>query len=309
MTARARFSIVMPAHNSAPFVDEAIRSVLRQTIEEWELIVVDDGSTDDTPRRLASHHDPRIRVIRQENAGASAARNAGAAAATAELVLFMDSDDRLRPDALQRFGLALDINGEACAAYGDAVFMDADGRVIGAESRPRFTPRPSGRILEQLLRNNFIFVGTLCVRSDCLARAGGWSNVRLGEDWELWCRIAAQGFIVYIGEAPVLEYRQHGASTVRRLGRNVEEVFQVIDAVFADPQITGSIPSARLSRLKRKREAVICAFGAKYCLAARQWAKAGRYALKGIWLDMLDPAELILPGILAQAVERRARWR
>ncbi len=309
VSARPRFSVIMPAYNVASYIEEAVDSVLKQSAEGWELIIVDDGSTDDTSARLARYHDRRIRVIRQENSGASAARNTGWKAATADYLLFMDADDRLRADALERLGAALDGDTAVCAAYGDAVFIDASGRMIGSEGRPRFTPRPSGRVLEPLLRNNFIFVGTLCVRSECLAAAGGWADAGLGEDWDLWCRVAAQGGFVYIGEGPVLEYRQHGKSTVRRTGRNVEEVFRVIDRVFADQKIRKLVPAGRLGRLKRKRSAVICAFGAKYCFAARQWARAARYALKAVWLDLLDPTDLILPGILAQAVERRSRGR
>jgi glycosyltransferase involved in cell wall biosynthesis len=309
MNAPPRFSIIMPAYNVAAYIEEAVDSVLQQSAEGWELIIVDDGSTDDISARLARYDDQRIKVIRQENSGASAARNKGWRAATADYLLFMDADDRLRANALERLGAALDGNSGACAAYGDAVFIDAPGRIIGSEGRPRHTPRPSGRVLEPLLRNNFLFVGTLCVRGDTLAKVGGWSDARLGEDWELWCQIAARGDFVYIGEGPVLEYRQHGESTVRRTGRNVEEVFRVIDRVFADPKIRARVPAVRLNRLKRKREAVICAFGVKYCFAAGHWAKAAKYAVRGIWLDLLNPTDLILPGIVAQAVERRSGQR
>lgn len=309
MSVTAKVSIIMPAWNAARFISEAIESVLAQTYENWELIIVDDGSTDGTVDAIGGTRDPRIRLIEQHNAGASAARNSGLAAATADYVFFLDADDRLRPDALARAVAALDTNREVCAVYGDAVFMDVAGRITGSEKTPRHTPRPSGNVLEQILRNNFIFVGTICLRAESIAEAGGWSTARLGEDWDLWCRVAARGEFLYVGEGPVLEYRQHGDSAVRRTGRNVEEVFRVIDAVFAYPEIRDSVPERRLPGLKRKREAVICAFGAKYCFSAGQWAKAVKFACKGIWLDLRDPTDLILPGIVAQAVERRSRNR
>lgn len=93
-------SIIMPAFNAAQFIEEAIDSVLAQTCKDWELIVVDDGSTDETAAILARQHDPRISVIRQANAGASAARNAALDVASGEFVTFMDADDRLPAEAL-----------------------------------------------------------------------------------------------------------------------------------------------------------------------------------------------------------------
>ncbi len=309
MSATAKVSVVMPAWNAGPFIQEAVESVLAQTFVDWELIIVDDGSTDGTVNAAGRVEDTRIRLIEQRNAGASAARNSGVAAANADYVFFLDADDRLRPDALQRVVAALDANPKVCAVYGDAVFMDVAGQLAGSEKMPRYTPRPSGMVLEQILRNNFVFVGTICLRAKCIGEAGGWSTARLGEDWDLWCRVAVLGEFLYVGEGPIMEYRQHGDSAVRRTGRNVEEVFRVIDAVFADPKIRDSVPEHRLLRLKRKREAVICAFGARYSFSARQWARAAKFACRGIWLDLRDPTDLILPGILAQAVERRSRNR
>lgn len=93
-------SIIMPAFNAAPFIEEAIGSILAQTFKDWELIVVDDGSTDETAAVLARQHDARISVMRQANAGVSAARNAALDVAIGEYVTFMDADDRLPAEAL-----------------------------------------------------------------------------------------------------------------------------------------------------------------------------------------------------------------
>lgn len=297
----------MPAWNAESFVGEAIQSVIGQTHKRWRLIVVDDGSEDGTRDVVRSFGDSRIQLIQQENRGASAARAAGLAASSTEYVYFLDSDDKLRPDALKRTTRALEEHPEFCAAYGDAVFTDAAGRNIGSEAKPIYTPRPSGDVLEAILRNNFVFVGTICVRSACIESAGGWKPGMLGEDWDLWCRIAALGHFVYVGEGPVLEYRQHQESTVRRSGTNVDEVFRVIDSVFSSPLIQSRVPARKLRQLRRKREAVIYAFGARYCFSARQWLRAGLYAVRGVWLDLRQPSELILPSILLQAVERRSQ--
>lgn len=97
----ARVSIIMPCYNAARFIDEAIASVLAQTEASWELIVIDDGSTDGSAEIVRRFTDPRIRLITQANAGVSAARNAGLASSRGEFVAFLDADDRMRPDRLQ----------------------------------------------------------------------------------------------------------------------------------------------------------------------------------------------------------------
>ncbi len=96
-----RVSIIMPCYNAARFIAEAIASVIAQTESSWELLVIDDGSTDGSAEVVRRFTDPRIRLISQANAGVSAARNAGLAASKGEFVAFLDADDRMRPDRLQ----------------------------------------------------------------------------------------------------------------------------------------------------------------------------------------------------------------
>lgn len=310
MSGSPRFSVVMPAYNTARFVGAAIDSVIAQTETDWELIVVDDGSADATAAVVAGIEDGRIRLIKQPNAGVSAARNTGMEAAGGRFVLFLDSDDRMRPDALQRLAAAHDERPDICVAYGDWVFVDEAGQLIGPETKPRFTPRPSGMILEPMLRNGFlVHAGSALIRADCLKRVGAWGPYRLGEDWDYMCRLAAHGDFRYVGAGPVLEYRLHGQSTVRRIGGNIEELSRVIDAVFANPLFRDRLPDRTLARLERKRRAATYAFGAKHSIAAGQWGRALAFALRGIGLDLLNPGDLILPGVVAQTIERRSRRR
>ncbi|MCZ2155754.1 MAG: glycosyltransferase family 2 protein, partial [Bryobacterales bacterium] len=95
-------SIIIPAFNAAPWLKDAVHSVLAQSYRDWELIVVNDGSTDGTSALAKSFNDPRIRVIDQTNAGVSAARNAGMAAAQGNLFAFLDADDAMLPETLNR---------------------------------------------------------------------------------------------------------------------------------------------------------------------------------------------------------------
>lgn len=310
MSATPRFSVVMPAYNAERFIGEAVDSVVGQTDPDWELIVVDDGSTDKTAEIVAAWNDRRIRLIRQNNAGVAVARNTGMETASGRYLLFLDSDDRLRTDALQRLGALLDERPEISAVYGDWVFIDEIGQPIGPETKPLFTPRPSGMILEPMLRNGFLMqVGCILTKAESLDRVGRWAPYRLGEDWEFMCRLAAQGEFLYAGAGPVLEYRLHAASTVRRIGQDVDELFRVIDAVFANPLITERLPERTRIRLDRKRRAATHAFGTKHCIAAGLWGKALKHALRGVSLDLLNPGDLILPGLVAQTIERRIHGR
>jgi glycosyltransferase involved in cell wall biosynthesis len=298
----------MPAYNTERFIGEAIDSIVAQTDPDWELIVVDDGSTDATAETVTAYEDRRIHLFRQANAGVAAARNAGIAAAKADLIHFLDSDDRLRPDALGRLGEALDDNRGACCAYGDWVFMDEDGALIGPEHRPRYTPRPSGNVLEHILGNNFLVaVGSICARRRCLEQLGGWRERGIGEDWEYWCRLATLGGFSYIGERPVLEYRRRADSAVGTLGRNIDRVFEVIDLVYADPEIRRALPEKTLLRLWRKRMSGACAFGFKHNLAAGNWSDAAGLLVRSVLYDLLNPTKLVLPRLVLQTIERSSR--
>ena len=124
-----RFTIVIPAFNAARTIGSSIRSVLQQTEQDFEVVVVDDGSTDDTVECARSFAtDPRVRVISQRNKGPSAARNAAVAAARALYVSMLDADDLWLPEYLEVMGGALDGNPDAPFAYTDAwVLDDGDG--------------------------------------------------------------------------------------------------------------------------------------------------------------------------------------
>ena len=164
-----RIGIVTPAFNVAPYIGDAIRSVLAQTHQAWSMTIVDDGSADQTAVIAAGFDDPRIRLIRQHNAGVSAARNRGLAATNAETVLFLDADDWLSADALSVLAATLRAAPGAIAAVGPYRLV-ADGKPVPGSrvSRPE-----SGDLLEALLvRNLFANGGHLLIRRHALDAAG-----------------------------------------------------------------------------------------------------------------------------------------
>jgi glycosyltransferase involved in cell wall biosynthesis len=172
-----RIGIVTPAFNVAPTIAETIRSVLGQTHQDWTMAVVDDGSTDGTAAVIQGFRDPRLQLIRQPNAGVSAARNRGVAALDCDAALFLDGDDWLAPFALEALGRALAGAPEAVAA-------------VGAYERGGRVQRPaSGDLLERLLvRNLFVNGGHVLIRRQAVQPFR--EDLRYGEDWEFWVRLA-----------------------------------------------------------------------------------------------------------------------
>jgi len=196
----AQISVVITAYNEEAFVGTALRSALRQTLPDLEIIVVDDGSEDRTREVVESFGDERIHLIRQRNQGLSAARNTGIAAAGCELIAFLDSDDVWMPDFCERMAGALNGRPDAGFSYSDAWWLDdASDRFYRASAMavnrpPADPPQDPEEFLRLLLsRGNFIFVSTM-VRKAVLDEVGGFDTTLTAvEDYDMWIRILAAG--------------------------------------------------------------------------------------------------------------------
>jgi len=232
MADRARpvtVSVVIPTHDRGRVVVEAIESALAQTHPPLEVIVVDDGSTDDTAERVGRLRDARVRYLRRSHAGVSAARNAGIAVATGDLVAFLDSDDLWKPDKVEAEIAAL-------ARYPSAggVFSDLE-KVDGATFVPSFMRRTRvfSRLLAErayreglllsaralylcLLQEVPIKTPALTVRRSALERAGGFNEAwTSSEDWEFLLRFARRESLVYV-DRPLAVIRISADSLHRR---------------------------------------------------------------------------------------------
>jgi glycosyltransferase involved in cell wall biosynthesis len=223
-------TVVITCWNHGRFLRDAVDSVWRQTFTNLELIVVDDGSTDDTPAVAASL--PGIRYIRQSHAGLSAARNAGWRAARGRHLLFLDADDRLLPPALRVGVESSETHPEAAFVSGHYVVIDAAGRQVSDRHRPCVVSDH----YPALLRANYIGMhATVLYRRETLERYGGFDeSLPAGEDYDLFLRVARQASIL-CHPAVVAEYRWHGANmslnselmlrtTLRVLGRQREHL-------------------------------------------------------------------------------------
>jgi len=310
-----RYSVVMPAFNTEVYIGEAIESILNQSVPDWELIVIDDGSTDDTAEVAGRFRDPRIRVRTQSNRGLSATRNRGIRESRGDMIIFFDSDDRLRPEALERLGTALARFPLANVAYGECVVMDHDGYVFGLGTKPIFSRRPSGNVLKYILQKNVMQPGATLIRRYCLARCGFFHEDLLGaEDWEMWSRMATFNEFVYVGGAPILEYRLRSDSISRRLckERGIGHILRCIEEVFSNPEIAGRFSKGELSRLRKRREGDVYAWIGTENLKKRNWKEARDYLLRSLRCSPGNPRVVILLGFvmarqLPYALERRLK--
>lgn len=205
----ATVSVVIPTYNSARFLGEALDSVTAQSFRDLEIIVVDDGSTDDTPALLARYGE-QITRLRQAQSGPAAARNAGLAAARGEFVAFLDADNFWVPTKLERQLPRFRGRPQLGLVFSDAVTFDAQG--VRSDSWLAERPGQGNWTFERLLSDNFICTSTVVARRECFARVGGFDpELRSVEDREMWLRIAAEYELDCVPE-PLAWWRFHEAN-------------------------------------------------------------------------------------------------
>lgn len=215
-----RVSVIMPAYNAERFIARAIESVLSQTFPDWELIVVDDGSTDGTAEVLADLTDPRIRMIRQANGGEAVARNRGLDAVTGEYVAFLDADDLYLPNALADMVQYLNTHPEVAVLLSDGYFCDEHGKPLMRLSEHRPGPY-TGDILEPLVLSASVISGIICTmsRRTTIERSGVRFDPALviGPDWDFWIQLARHAQFGYLDRLTCM-YRMHQTNITTAAG-------------------------------------------------------------------------------------------
>ncbi len=236
-----RVSVIIPTFNRADLLPEAMRSVLAQTMSDLELIVVDDGSTDDTAAAVAPFlaADARVQYRPQANQGVSAARNDGVRAAQGEYLAFLDSDDRYIPEALAthlaRFAQQPDL-GLTVAGY---AYVNSTGQALGQRA-PWL--EGGGLDLAGWLFNCYGIPGAVLVRRAWFERVGGFNpDLTMSEDWSLFLQLAAQGCpMAWVRTATCL-YRLHAGNTIRRLTQHLTNSLQALDLAFSLPALAPAL--------------------------------------------------------------------
>lgn len=274
-------SVVIPAKNIAAYVGETLASALAQG-EVTEVIVVDDGSTDNTISIVRAIRDPRLRLMTNDSAGVSAARNLGARHASGEWLLFLDADDRMRPGAVAALLAAARGAPRAVLVYGDYNTIDTEGRQIGRRDLLKGRRKPSGDVLTRLAAGNFIVNGGIALaRAEAFRAIGGFdTSLRYCEDWHCWCRLAAIGEFEFASKL-LLDYRLHTANTMNAAIRTPQDFFPAIARVFDDGLILARLPAGTAAGLRQAAEIHLVTY------SAMQAVRFGRYREAFTYLGMV----------------------
>jgi glycosyltransferase involved in cell wall biosynthesis len=210
-------SVIMPAYNTEKFIGESIQSVIDQTYANWELLVVDDGSTDKTADVIRSYaaRDSRVKYLSQNNGGPGKARNTAIAESNGTLIAFLDADDLWLPEKLERQLQALETTN-ADVIYSNGLIIYELGANPGRTDFPIVAGTTEGRkMLDILLLQNRIPVQSVMVRTEAFRNAGSSTEspeFRGCEDYELWLRLAAHGALFHGISEKLIKYRRHPAA-------------------------------------------------------------------------------------------------
>lgn len=290
MSAGPALTVVIPSYDRAALLPRAVASVLAQTFADFELIVVDDGSTDDTPAVLARLEDPRIRCLRQENRGVSAARNLGLSRARGAAVTFLDTDDEAAPDWLSTLARLLEDPAVGIATAGAlAIRHGEDGTEL---DRELLLPRPLGPLYgNQKLR---FTAGTLAARRELLEEIGGYAQpMRFAENAEMAMRLVPacleRGLEVRAVERPLVTYHRSASAWTTSpeafesmrsgseyiLEHHGARLRQEAPWMYANYRSVAAVNAARLRDLKAARRHLLAAIRAQ----PRRWRSYLRLGL------------------------------
>ena len=288
----ASVGAIIPAHNAAAFVRDAIESVLAQSRPVVDCVVVDDGSTDGTAA-AAEAFGPPVRLVRQENRGVSAARNRGAADADGALLAFLDADDRWLPDRLKLGVEALDRDTAAEAVVCATRVVDGQGQPLEV-----IVPDPAATVEDMLLcRASVVSASSnLLIRRRAFDEVGGFDErLSTSADWALTFRLLERGTLLSLPQ-PLVEYRRHGSNMSADVSLFERDMLSAFDGVFADAP-------PRTARLRRRAYANLHRMIAGSYFVEGEFASFARHAARSIGTH---PSTL--PYFLGLPLRRLRRW-
>jgi len=217
----SRVSVIIPVYNCERYIADAIRSVQAQTHPPFEIIVVDDGSTDKTGAVVRACG--TVKYLRQENRGEPAARNLGIEHAAGDLIAFLDGDDLWTPDKLAVQVPYLEEHPGYAMVYGDMTTFDDRGTIDESVKQRFHITFPEGNIFLPLFKETLFGSGSVVVRKECFHKVGPFDeSLLVGSDYEMWLRIARNFAVGYV-DRPVLMYRQHSSMSTLNLGRALQD--------------------------------------------------------------------------------------
>jgi glycosyltransferase involved in cell wall biosynthesis len=225
-----KVSVVIPNYNYGRYISDAIDSALGQTLKPHEVVVVDDGSTDDSLEVL-QEYEGRITLIRQTNQRAAGARNAGAEAATGEYLAFLDADDYWHSQKLEKQVERMESDLEVGLVHCGMFFVDEERKEVSEHLDGQ-----EGWVAEKLLRFQPVIIGpgsSTLVRKDVFHDVGGYdTDLQNSEDWDFSVRVATKSKFAFVQE-PLVYYRQHGSGKHSRIERMERSMRRAYDKAFS----------------------------------------------------------------------------
>jgi glycosyltransferase involved in cell wall biosynthesis len=282
-----RFSVVVPAYNAPRTVGPAIESILAQTARDLELVVVDDGSTDETPEVVRSYErqDHRVRLVTQANQGVAGARNTGIRLARGRFVSFLDNDDLWLPTYLEEMERALEADPQAGFAYTDGWTLEDSTKRIRVASAmsgsdpPEQPPRDVGQLMTSLVRINFV-LSSATVRRDVLEEVGAFDPAANAvDDYDLWLRIVAAGYRAARPPGRLVIQRERAGSQSKDqllMARGIRQALVPVVETYDAPPEAKALARRRIRQLDRQ----IAGLSGASRSAALLWR--GRSAIAGL---------------------------
>ena len=229
--ANPKVSVIIPAYNAIAYLPKTLASVQQQTFKDFEVLVIDDGSTDSTADWVNSLSDRNVQLIVQKNGGCASARNRGIQAAKGDYIAFLDADDIWEPSKLEKQAHILETSAAVGVVNTWISNIDSQGQPIGNLG----TPDAEGKVWAQVIEENPIMCGSApMVRRQCFDAVGLFDqSLRSAEDWDMWIRLAKKYEFAVVKE-PLVRYRIHPKSKSHNLQLHLQSRLSVIEKAFSD---------------------------------------------------------------------------
>jgi len=239
-----QFSVVITSYNYGEFLPFALDSALCQTYRNFEIIVIDDGSTDNTEEVIKPYlADSRIHYIRQKNAGQPKAKNRGVAECRGELIAFLDADDIWFPEKLEKQWLLFN-DSNVGVVYSRRQWIDSQGEMLPGNERVL----RRGNVLDHIFIDNFICFSSSVVKRDVLNEVGCFDeNLPMGIDYDLWIRLAARCKFDYVDE-PLVKYRTGHANLSKNVWKRYDCAQRIMNKSLASDEISKKLSPFTKSR-------------------------------------------------------------
>lgn len=290
-------SVIMPCFNAAGHVAVSLDSLRQQTFARWRAIVVDDGSTDDTSQVVSAIGDPRVHLIRQSNAGVSAARNRALEEVRTPFVAFLDSDDTWAPEFLQVMVDALMRAPDAAVAYCGWQDVHPPPRSSMTHEPPDYEAMPDK--LAALLERCPWAIHAAVARLDAVREVGGFdTRFKVGEDYLMWMRIAARHRVIRVGGTLAYYHHQEaGTQATTNVIRVVRQTRAVLEVFLAEqPELRARLGPSRVRELLYQ-QALRCGYDAFWKRDLQGAHALFRDCLRGRHLRLRD-ARYVVPAAL-----------